>query len=213
MSFQGFSIKCSKFMEKEIDFYDFKTKKYLENFLEKNFEITQMLTIDKSYGKYFTQNKHLNEKILSLIDKNIDKVIIGITCRGDNEKELNIIFNFHYNLLELDDLCEFLKNNDIVIISSKIWSWGKTFETKFINILSNRLEYIKLSQDVNFYYFKDIEADKSESSEDEGFDEPVNDSDAVQQIMRNIVENQKAMAQTHMNQMNILMNLMSKMNQ
>ena len=52
-----------------------------------------------------------------------------------------------------------------------------------------------------------------ESSEDECFDESVNDSDAVQQIMRNIVENQKAMAQTHMNQMNILMNLMSKMNQ
>lgn len=213
MSFQGFSIKCTKFMEKEIDFYDFKTKKYLENFLEQNFEITQMLTVDKSYEKYFTQNKNLNEKILSLIDKDIDKVIIGITCKGDNEKELNIIFNFHYNLLELDDFCEFLKNNNIVIISSKIWSWGKTFETKFINILSNKLEYVKLSQDVNFYYFKDIEADESESSEDEGFDEPVNDSAAVQQIMRNIVENQKAMAQTHMNQMNILMNLMSKMNQ
>ena len=213
MSFQGFSIKCTKFMEKEIDFYDFKTKKYLENFLEQNFEITQMLTVDKSYGKYFTRNKHLNEKILSLIDNNIDKVIIGITCKGDNEKELNIIFNFHYNLLELDGLCEFLRNNNIVIISSKIWSWGKTFETKFINILSNKLEYVKLSQDVNFYYFKDNETDESESFDDEGFDEPVNDSDAVQQIMRNIVENQKAMAQTHMNQMNILMNLMSKMNQ
>ena len=148
-----------------------------------------------------------------MIDKDIDKVIIGITCKGDNEKELNIIFNFHYNLLELDGLCEFLRNNNIVIISSKIWSWGKTFETKFINILSNKLECVKLSQDVNFYYFKDNETDESESFDDEGFDEPVNDSDAVQQIMRNIVENQKAMAQTHMNQMNILMNLMSKMNQ
>ena len=116
-------------------------------------------------------------------------------------------------MLELDDLCEFLRNNNIVIISSKIWSWGKTFETKFINILSHKLECVKLSQDINFYYFKDIETDESESSEDECFDESVNDSDAVQQIMRNIVENQKAMAQTHMNQMNILMNLMSKMNQ
>ena len=213
MSFQGFSIKYSKFMEKEIDFYDFKTKKYLEKFLKQNFEVTQILTVDKSYAKYFTRNKHLNDKILSLINKDIDKVIIGLTCKGDIGKEINIIFNFDYNLLELDDLCEFLKNNDIVIISSKIWSWGKTFETKFINILSNKLEYIKLSPDINFYNFKDSETDESESSEEESFNEPVNDSDAVQQIMRNIVENQKAMAHTHMNQMNILMNLMSKMKQ
>ena len=213
MSFQGFSIKCSKFMEKEIDFYDFKNKKYLEKFLNQDFEVTQLITIDKLYAKYFTHNKKINDKVSSLVKNEIDKVIIGITCKDTSNTELNIIFNFHYNLLELDELCEFLKNNNIVIISSKIWSWGKTFETKFIDILTNKLDGIELNPCVNFQHFEDNEIDDSETSEDESFNEPVNDSDAVQQIMRNIVENQKAMAQTHMNQMNILMNLMSKMNQ
>lgn len=213
MSFKDFGIKCSKFMEKEIDFYDFKNKKYLKDYLNQNLEITRILTIEKSYTKYFNSNENINNKVKGLIKNNINKVIIGITCKNEENIELNIIFNFHYNLLDLDDLCEFLKINPIVIISSKIWSWGKTFENKFINILSDKLDYMKVNQDIDFYNFEDTKNDESESSEDESFNEPVNDSDAVQLIMRNIVENQKAMAQTHMNQMNILMNLMSKMNQ
>ena len=149
---------------------------------------------------------------MSLIKKELDKVIIGITCQNSNGIKLDIIFNFHYNLLELNEFCEFLKKNDIVIISSKIWSWGKTFETKFINILLEKLQHIEVKADIHFRHFKYIESYESESSDEESFNESVNDSNAVHQIMRDIVENQKAMAQTHMNQMNILMNLMSKIN-
>lgn len=218
MSFSGFSIKCTKFMEKEIDFYDFKSKKYLEKFLNHNFEITQILTTEELYSKYFTRNKKINDKVLSFLNNESNKVILGITCQDANKKQLNIIFNFDYDLLEIFDFCEFLKNNDVVIVSSKIWSWGKTFESKFLNIISNKLDHIELNHDVSLLHFKNIEIDDSESLEDESseedsLNEQVNNSNAVHEIMTNIIENQKAMSQTHMNQMNILMNLMSKINQ